>query len=668
MTRESAGNSAPPVGGLTTVPILRRLDGALRSPWLVWVLGLVAALVAVLSERYVYPGYSWNRDEPVYLWQSDLLRHGQLTVSDFGFGEVLQPWLTGHREGVFFSQYPLGWPVALLVGRILGWPALTLALSAALAVVGTYALAREVTGDRRIAGLGASLLLGSPIVAVQGGVYLTYLFSVGLGTFFAANLLAGARLGSRRRLGVAGFLLGWMVITRTFDAVVWATAVGGFVVVTERQRWRSLLRLVPAFLVGVVPLVAMQLLHNRHLSGNLLEFPITVADPLDTFGFGERRIMPAMDKVDFTPRNAARSSLKNAFFVPWFLVGAYLGAAVAVVGALGYLRRRSTWLLLAVCAAFPIGYFPFWGMRVSALTSRLSGPIYYIPVYVPLCILMAQGFVAGARRFPRTTALVAVATLVITVPVGLGRLGLNRQLSRIQMAWADSTATIDGPAVVVVSPSDYLLYLNPGTSNGPGLDGDIIWATDAHPSVIELIEAHPDRRAYVQRADVPTAEQLPLETTEPYDVEAVPAEVVRGGALEIPVRVVPDAAGAVSVALVIDGQVHWRDVSAAAAAGQEVETTWLVAADAATAGPEGLAVPAGGATIGILVGFGSTPAAARATPSLKYEVLAQSGSTMRALLPGTVFRPDENIAEELIWRDAVATDAFEVSVRARPGT
>ena len=222
--------------------------------------------------------------------------------------------------------------------------------------------------------------------------------------------------------------------------------------------------------------------------------------------------------MDYTPRNAVRSSLKNAFFLPWFLVGAYLGAAVAALGVLSHLRRRSTWLLVAICAAFPLGYFSFWGMHVSALTSRLSGPIYYIPVYVPLCVLMAQGFVFGARRHPRLTSVLAVAALVVTVPVGVGRLGLNRQLSRIQLAWTDATATIEGPAVVVLSPSPYLLYLNPGAGNGADLEDDIIWATDAHPSVIELIEAHPDRRAYVQRADVPTAAQLPLETTRPYEV------------------------------------------------------------------------------------------------------------------------------------------------------
>ena len=62
------------------------------------------------------------------------------------------------------------------------------------------------------------------------------------------------------------------------------------------------------------------------------------------------------------------------------------------------------------------------------------------------------------------------------------------------------------------------------------------------------------------------------------------------------------------------------------------------------------------------------PGEARATPSLKYELLVQSGPTMRALLPGTAFRPDENIPDELVWRDTVPAADFEVSARGRLGT
>ena len=46
-----------------------------RSPRGVWahywplvVLGLAAIVVSVVVHHWIYPAYSWNRDEPVYLW------------------------------------------------------------------------------------------------------------------------------------------------------------------------------------------------------------------------------------------------------------------------------------------------------------------------------------------------------------------------------------------------------------------------------------------------------------------------------------------------------------------------------------------------------------------------------------------------------------------------
>ena len=60
----------------------------------------------------------------------------------------------------------------------------------------------------------------SPVVAVRGGVYLTYLFSVGLGTLFTANFLAGVRLGSRRRVMVAGALLGSLPVAVMYSFFV----------------------------------------------------------------------------------------------------------------------------------------------------------------------------------------------------------------------------------------------------------------------------------------------------------------------------------------------------------------------------------------------------------------------------------------------------------------
>ena len=108
------------------------------------------------------------------------------------------PWLAGVKNAAFFSQYTAGWPLALL-GADLVFGSLDVALAAGsvLAVLGTYAFTRELTDDRRLALVSATLMLASPIVVIQSGVYLGYLFSLGLGLFFGAALLASLRRGPR---------------------------------------------------------------------------------------------------------------------------------------------------------------------------------------------------------------------------------------------------------------------------------------------------------------------------------------------------------------------------------------------------------------------------------------------------------------------------------------
>lgn len=641
----------------------RILDSRLVLPVLV----VASALLALTVSHFVYPALSWNRDEAVYRWQAELLGNGQLTLGDLGHPSVTQPWLSGHRDGAFFSQYPLGWPLVVLVGQKLGWPAISLALAAALAVAGNYAMALELTRDRRVASLSGGLLLVSPVLVVQSGTYLTYLFAIGLGTLFTASFRRGLRCGSRPSMVAAGLLLGWLVMTRTFDAVVWAAVVGGFTMATEYRHWRVHLRLVPAFLLAVVPMVVIQLAHNRYLTGSPLEFPMTVADPLDTFGFGERRIMPGMDKVNYSISSALRSTAKNAFFVPWFLVGAHLGAVVAALAVVDGRRLRSTWLLLALGVGFPAGYFAFWGMSVSALTARLSGPIYYIAAYSSLTVLIAMGLVSLVRRSPRSAVAVVVVMAVVTVPVTIGRLGLNRHLSRMQTAWRADLSDMETPAIVVVSPTRYLMYLNPEASNSvdsvTGRD-PVIWATDRTPDVIELIDAHPERRAYLQRPAVPTAELLPSEHAAPFEVETLPVVITRADVVRLPVRVRAKRAGSVSIALVVDGVTFWRDVTADASKGEVVNTTFTLVAPNGPPVSGGLRLKRGGERLGVLVGYGANPSLARANPSVRYTLLAQAGPTLEVMEPGTTWRPDENIQDRLVWRDARPSSELRVEVHA----
>ncbi|HUF85362.1 MAG TPA: hypothetical protein VMQ81_12315, partial [Acidimicrobiia bacterium] len=311
-----------------TVADYRRSDH-----WPAAVLAVLAALVALWARHRLFPAYSWNRDEPVYLWHMDALRHGHFTPPDGGYPDLFHPWLSARGEGVFFTQYTLGWPAVLLAAAVLtGSAGNALLLGAALAVVGTYAIGIELLRNRSIATLGAGLMVASPLLAIQGGVYLSYLFTLGLGLLFGTLLLSGLRLDRPLRLLLAGVLLGWIFITRPYDAVLWGAAFAGYALIRERARWT---RLVQPFLVcgaAALPLVIATLAYNRHVTGGWLAFPITAADPMDTFGFGPKRLMPTFEIIDYDLGKALKATAKNAFVLPWFLVGSYVGLLTAGLG------------------------------------------------------------------------------------------------------------------------------------------------------------------------------------------------------------------------------------------------------------------------------------------------------------------------------------------------
>lgn len=502
-------------------------------------LAVAAIAVAILSHHFIFPAYSWNRDEPVYLWQTAALRDGFLTTPTGGFPTFFHPWLAGVRGGSFFSQYTLGWPLVLLAADVVvGTPAGALALGAALTVVGTYLLARELVDDRRVPLLAASVMLVSPIVVIQSGTYLGYLFTLGLGLLFVTAVCSGVRTGRRGRLVIAGLLVGWILLTRPFDAVLWGLAVVVTVAWTHRREPKRLARAAVPLALGFLPLLVVTLAYNAHVTGSFTQFPITAADPLDTFGFGLRRIMPTFGKADYGVVQAVRSSGKQAGLLPVFLAGSYVLGALALWGLWRGRRDPRTRLLTAIAVVFPLGYFFFWGMFVSSPTMPLSGPIYFIPVYPVLAIVGVRELLRIWDTRRAVGVALAVAMVVLTVPVAYNRIDVNRRISEAQEPWQESNATIPPRSLVFEWRSaGYLMFLNPFAANRASLHGSVLFAVDRGEENFRLLDAYPGRTPYIQRTSVPPAGDVPNDHPVTPRVTLTRLRVVRGPAIAFPTAV-----------------------------------------------------------------------------------------------------------------------------------
>ena len=430
---------------------------------------LATVIVAVVVRHVVYPALSWNRDEATYLWQVRALREGQLMTTTGGLPQFFQPWLTGVHDGHFFSQYTLGWPAVMLVADVFGGsPAASIVFGTTLAVLGTFVFVNEVTRDRVLALVSATLLLASPMVITQSGVYLSYLFTLGVGLLFGAALLAGLRRQSRWLLVAAGALLGVAFVTRPYDAVLWAVAIGGYTVFTTWREWRRQGVALALVTLGFLPFLVLQLVQNRIVTGSFTQFPFSAKEPLDAFGFGFRRLLPDVPGVDYTIKEAIRGVTTSGRSVPEFLVGSYVGVVLTGVGLWLRRRDRTTFLWLGLIVVFPAGYFVFWGSRLASHFAFLSGPVYLVPLFVPLCVFVATALSRcgaaghGADRHPGRARDRRHA-----VPVRQGRDEPPAQ-RRAGNPGVTRPDALPGRSLVVVRDSgSYLLHLNPFSSNTP---------------------------------------------------------------------------------------------------------------------------------------------------------------------------------------------------------
>ena len=578
----------------------------LRRQWPLLALGVAAAATALLSKHLVYPAFSWNRDEATYLWQMEALRGGHIFTTDGGAPFFYWPWLAGLRDGGFFSQYTVGWPLLLLaVDTIFGSPDLALVIGSVLAVLGTYAFTREITNDRHLAIVSAALMVASPILVIQSGVYLGYLFSLGLGLLFGTALLAGLRRGSRLLFLTAGVTLGWVLLTRPFDAVLWAAPMFAYAAIVWWRKWRPLWRAVLYTGVAFAPFVAFTLLYNRHVSGSFTTFPITAKDPLDTFGFGPRRLMPIAQIFDYSGSPAFHAVVHNFRTMPPFLVGGWLGVAVALVGIWLRRRDRSTLVLLGIAVVFPVGYVLFWGTLLSSRAASLSAPVYYIPLYAPACVFIATVLIAAWRHRRALGIALGVVLAAVTVPYAAAKLAPNHKISEAQLPWKDATRSAQLPALVIVENSGpYLMHLNPYSSNAPDLDGKILYALDRGPENLDAISSHPNRTAYLERTTDPLFDDPVAYHDAPIPkVSLVPLQVVDGTNVTVRVRVT-NAAGPTVVAYVrVGNRVEQRTLSTSATPGQRFETEWTLApagsAAASAPGTVPLTAPLGTIRVGV---------------------------------------------------------------------
>lgn len=486
--------------------LVRRWRATSGTTRYVAALAAVSAAAAVLLRHNLFPYLSINNDEVIYLLHAQTLAEGRLFPPAPEPAASYAPWLAAVVDGHYVLKYTPFVPALLAASLLLtGSVSPALALVAASAVIVTYLLGVELSGDRRVAALAATLLALSPLVIIQSALLLSYLPVLVLIQLVVLGLLRGLRTGHGLPLSAAGLTAGIAVAVRPYDVVLLLAPMAIWAVVTMRGRLRWA---TGCFGAGLLVPTGIVLAFNAAATGHPLTLPFALLEPDDRLGFGVRRLYPSDGAHHFGLSDGLASVGDHLWLLGGWACG---GVVLAASGLVCAVRRRLSgpgYSLGAGLVLFLLGYVGFWGAWNAAELwggIRYVGPFYMMPVLIVLVHLGAGGLVdlaASLRRLPVRAVLGAVAAGMVglTAFVLTGAVRANLTTTAHDHNLTRMLDDLPGrPLVLVAASPPYLGHPSAVTANPPGLDGSVLFAVSGGVDDLRVLTAHPDRAPYLLR-------------------------------------------------------------------------------------------------------------------------------------------------------------------------
>jgi hypothetical protein len=476
---------------------------------------LGAAVSAVLLSRFVFPYFSVNNDEPVYVYQARMLLEGRLTLPVGADTAFFRPWMSGQVGRHMVMVFPPVLPALLATAQVLtGTMRSALAVGAAAGVVLASLLAREITGDRRTAVTAAVLLAVCPLFVIQSGLFLSYVLALDLEMGLALLLVRGSKRGQLHWFWAAGVLLGALLFARPLDAVLTGVPLLAVALFRRGPGGRRLLQRAGAVLAGAVPLTLASMLYNTLVTGSPFRLPLHAIGGDDSAGFGVRQLAAGTAPVRYGWHQALTAAHKNLSAVPGWVPGGLVLVGLAIVGL--YLHRRHPWAwsLVALTVTVPFGYLFYWGSLLVVQGRRMIGPHYYLALLVPIVVLGAAGLTAVARRWRHVGTALLVVLLAMAGLTLDTRVRVNQRMVALHRRERQLVDSANLHRAIVFLPGDprdgpWLLHPRPSFMNDPGLRQPVLFAADRAGANFQLVDHFPRWTFYRQFSRAPAGRTTP---------------------------------------------------------------------------------------------------------------------------------------------------------------
>lgn len=485
-------------------------------------IGLLGGIVVWLISTQVFPHYSLNHDEAVYLQQAAMLLDGQLSLWP-PVEDAFRPWFFVEDGDRLYPKYsPV--PAAMFsLGHLAGGYRLALVAIAAGNLVLVSAVVSEVY-DRTVGILAALFVLSSPLFLLDSAVFLPYAPTTLLNLTFAYAYLRADRTNDWRWAAGAGIAVGLAFFARPYTAVLFAAPFIAHALWSAYVEWPELPTRHAATAAFGLGEVLLALFYNTAMTGSPWQFPYQAFAPRDGIGFGRRELIG--HSVEYTVDLALRANGEVvSLFVTEWIAGGVFGAALATLGLTVVVRkgpRPRESVLAGLVGSIIVGNVMFWGnlnilgdigIAGDGLIAVL-GPYYHFDLLLPTAAFAALGIVSlRDRLLPFVTEPVdprkARMTVVVILLVGIGvvggvtvlevqdRIDENRQVTSVYETAYEPFAGGPPPNSMVLLPTPYGDWLNhpfQQLRNEPGFEGGTVYAIEKHP--FRLLDEFPDRRVF----------------------------------------------------------------------------------------------------------------------------------------------------------------------------
>jgi hypothetical protein len=472
-----------------------------------WPLALWTVGASILISKTVFHAIPHVPDEVGYWFHAKYFAAGQLwlpappEIGAFALPNVMA------MDGKWFSIFPPGWPAVLALGFLAGAPTLVNPVLAGLTVALLFRLIQGLYGTAT-ANIACALLALSPMFLLMSAGLMSHPLSA-LCTVAAAGSLHRAWRTRSPWFGLlAGGCLGFLLLTRVFDAALICLAVGAYAL----TRWKILRarKLVGVSLlvpIGVAVAGVALLAYDRVLTGRTLTDPIALyfdavfypggnrlgfGPDIGNFGWG----------TDLMPGHSLVEAVLNAHMATELLHFELFGWAVGSLAPLVIyvmwgrrLWQQSDALFLAVVAATVVGQGFYWYPGTD------YGARYWYQLLVPCCVLAARVLAHASplspRLAPAALVLSAIGALVFlpwrAATKYVGYRGMNASVIRLA-----SDCPMTNALVLVHDASDdspFWAYGAAAILNEPGFpSGAPVFARDVSHAVTHALQvAFPGR-------------------------------------------------------------------------------------------------------------------------------------------------------------------------------